>query len=130
MRIFAILLSGVVFPVMSLAAEAPKPTIVEQLMPFAFIFLIFYFLVIRPQGKKYKRHIDFLSKIKKGDEVLTASGILGKVEGITNQFVTLEVAQGVKIKVVKSQVQSHYEKEAQGSVQLKTNSKTLAKTHR
>lgn len=87
------------------AGAVPQPGIFEQvIMPFGFVFLIFYFLIIRPQSKRQKKHQDFVGGLKRGDSVLTSSGILGTVEGITEQFVTLEIAEGVRIKMLKAQV--------------------------
>lgn len=86
------------------ASGAAQPSAFEMFVPFIFIFVIFYFLIIRPQAKRQKEHQKFLSEVKRGDEVVTASGILGRVEGITEQFVTLEVADGVKIKMLRSQI--------------------------
>lgn len=88
---------------------APKPNAFEQLFPFLLIGLVFYFLLIRPQQRKYKQHGSFLSKIKRGDEVLTSSGIYGKIEGLTDSFVILEVAENVRIRVAKSQIASYTE---------------------
>lgn len=84
------------------AAEGPG--LVMQLMPFLIMFFIFYFLVMRPQVKKQKTHQDFLTKLKRGDRVLTNSGIFGTIEGLTDKYVTLEVAKGVKIRVLKAYV--------------------------
>lgn len=87
------------------AQGAPQPGILEQIViPFGFVFIIFYFLIIRPQSKRQKKQQEFLTALKRGDEVITASGILGKIEGITDQFVTLEVADGVRIKMLRAQV--------------------------
>jgi preprotein translocase subunit YajC len=83
---------------------AAQPGFLEMMVPFIFIFVVFYFLIIRPQGKKQKEHQNFLSAIKRGDEVITASGILGRIEGITDQYITLEVADGVRIKMLRNQV--------------------------
>lgn len=80
------------------------PSMVMQLMPFLIMFFIFYFLVMRPQVKKQKTHQDFITKLKRGDRVLTNSGIFGTIEGLTDKYVTLEVAQGVKIRVLKTYV--------------------------
>ncbi|MEY4616172.1 MAG: hypothetical protein RJB66_1132 [Pseudomonadota bacterium] len=86
---------------------APKqPGAIEMMLPFIFVFAIFYFLVIRPQVKRQKAHHKFVSELKKGDEVITSSGILGTIEGLTDRFVTLEIAEGVSIKVLRSQVAS------------------------
>jgi preprotein translocase subunit YajC len=88
---------------------APAPSAIEQFLPFIVVFVIFYFLIIRPQGKKVKVHSDFISKLKRGDSVLTSSGILGTIEGLTEKFVTLEVADGVRIRILKSQISSSSE---------------------
>lgn len=98
-------LMAIMLPLAAFANQPAKPGILEQVViPFGFVFLIFYFLIIRPQGKRQKTHLDYLSNLKRGDEVLTASGILGRVEGLTEKFITLEVADGVRIKMLKSQV--------------------------
>jgi preprotein translocase subunit YajC len=68
--------------------------------------VIFYFLLIRPQQKKAKEHQALISKIGVGDEVVTTGGILGKVTEVGDSFVTIEVADGVRIKVQKFQVGS------------------------
>lgn len=86
---------------------APKqPGAMEMLFPFILVFAIFYFLVIRPQVKRQKVHQKFISELKRGDEILTTSGIFGTIEGLTDRFVTLEVADGVSIKVLRSQIAS------------------------
>jgi len=85
----------------------PKgPGAFEQLMPFVFIFVIFYFLLIRPQQKRAKTHQDFLTKMKRGDSVLTSGGILGTIEGLTDQFATLEIANNVRIRILRAQIVS------------------------
>ena len=68
--------------------------------------VIFYFLLIRPQQKKAKEHQALVSKLSSGDEVVTTGGILGKVIEVGDSFVTLEVAEGVRVKVQKFQVGS------------------------
>lgn len=85
---------------------AKQPGALEMMLPFVFVFAIFYFLVIRPQVKRQKTHQKFITELKRGDEVITTSGILGTIEGITDRFVTLEVADNVSIKVLRSQVAS------------------------
>ncbi|GIL17849.1 MAG: hypothetical protein BroJett040_16000 [Oligoflexia bacterium] len=83
---------------------AQQPSVIEMFLPFVFIFGIFYLFVIRPQGKKMKEHDKFVNELKRGDAVVTNSGILGTIDGMTDQFVTLEVADGVKIKMLKKQI--------------------------
>lgn len=68
--------------------------------------VIFYFLLIRPQQKKAKEHQALVSKLASGDEVVTTGGILGKVTEVGDSFVTIEIAEGVRIKVQKFQVGS------------------------
>lgn len=75
------------------------------LMMVVFI-VIFYFLLIRPQQKKAKEHQAMVSKLSAGDEVVTSGGILGKIVEIGDTFVTLEVADGVRIKIQRFQVTS------------------------
>ena len=86
---------------------APKPTAIEQFFPFILLGLFFYFILIRPQQKKAKSHNQFLAGLKRGDEVLTTGGIFGSIEGLTDQFVILEVAENVRIRIMKSQIASH-----------------------
>lgn len=85
-------------------ATGAQPSTLEMFVPFIFIFVIFYFLIIRPQSKRQKDHQKFLSEVKRGDEIVTSSGILGRVEGINDQFVTLEIADGVKVKMLRNQI--------------------------
>ncbi|MEK6705985.1 MAG: preprotein translocase subunit YajC [Bdellovibrionota bacterium] len=83
---------------------APQVSMLMQLFPFLAIFGVIYFLMIRPQQKRMKEQQSMLSSLKHGDEVITSSGILGKITGITDKFVTLEIADNVRIKVLKSQI--------------------------
>lgn len=93
-------------PAMAQAAPGGAPPAIMQFVPFIFLFVVMYFLVIRPQSKRQKDHQAFVSGLKRGDEVVTSSGILGRIEGLTDQFVTLEIAPSVRIKVLRSQVAS------------------------
>lgn len=81
-----------------------QPSIFEMFLPLIFIFVIFYFLIIRPQSKKMKEQDKMLSELKRGDDVVTSSGILGRIEGLTDVVVTLEIADGVRIKVLRKQI--------------------------
>lgn len=83
---------------------AQQPSSLEMFLPFIAIFVIFYFLIIRPQSKRLKEQESFISQLKRGDAVVTASGILGTVDGLTEQFVTLEIAQGVKVKMLRKHI--------------------------
>lgn len=83
---------------------AAQPSAIEMFLPFGIILVIFYFMIIRPQSKKMKEHQSLLENIKRGDAVITTGGILGTIDGMTEQYVTLEVAPGVKIKMLKKQI--------------------------
>ncbi|MBU0681217.1 MAG: preprotein translocase subunit YajC [Proteobacteria bacterium] len=73
-------------------------------VPMILIFVVFYFLLIRPQQKKARQQQDFLGALKKGDEVVSSGGIYGKITGLTDTVVTLEIADGIRIKVSRSAI--------------------------
>lgn len=75
-----------------------------QLLPLVLIFVVFYFLLIRPQTKRAKEHREMVAKLQSGDEVVTTGGLLGRITAVGDNFVTLEVANGVAVKVQKFQV--------------------------
>ena len=87
------------------AGASPGGSFAPLLMMVVFI-VIFYFLLIRPQQKKAKEHQAMLAKIAAGDEVVTSGGILGKVVEVGDSFATVEIADGVRIKVQKLQISS------------------------
>lgn len=68
---------------------------------------IFYFLMIRPQQKKAKEHKNFLENLKKGDKIITSGGLYGTITGITDDSVTMEIAEKVRVKVEKSTVAAY-----------------------
>ena len=72
------------------------------------MFGIMYFLVIRPQSKKAKEHQKMLSELKKGDEVATQGGIIGKITGMKDNEVTLQLQEGVRVRVLRSSVTGAY----------------------
>lgn len=86
------------------APTAEQPSFLMSMIPFVVIFGVMYFLMIRPQGKRQREHQKFLSELKRGDEIVTSAGILGRIEGLTEKFVTLEISEGVRVKVLRSQV--------------------------
>jgi preprotein translocase subunit YajC len=87
------------------AGAAPQGDIFTSfLIPMAVIVLGFWFFLIRPQQKRTKEHQQLLGNLAKGDEVVTTSGILGRVKDVGEQFVTLEIAQGVEAKFQKQAV--------------------------
>ena len=68
------------------------------------IFVIFYFLLIRPQQKKAKDHRQFLDNLKRGDKVMTAGGLVGEIISISDQTLTLEIADKVRVEVGRAYV--------------------------
>ena len=74
--------------------------LVIQLAPFLLIFVVFYFLLIRPQQQRMKKHREMVENLRRGDEVVTAGGMIGKVTRIAETEVTVELAEGVRVKVI------------------------------
>lgn len=85
------------------AAATPQNSLV-QFLPLVVVFGIFYFLMIRPQKKKFEEEQELINKLAKGDEIYTKAGFIGTIHGINDKIVDLEVADGVRIKMLKSQV--------------------------
>jgi preprotein translocase subunit YajC len=79
-----------------------------QFIPLIAIFAIFYFLVLRPQSKKAKEHQKMLTELKKGDEVVTQGGIIGKISGLTDSELVLQVQEGVRLRVTRASVTGRY----------------------
>ena len=86
------------------AAGAGGPPALMQFMPIIVMLVVAYFLMMRPQMKKQKEHQAWLSKLERGDEIITSGGILGRIEGMTDLYLTLEIASGVRIKVLRSAI--------------------------
>lgn len=74
------------------------------LLPLVLIFLVFYFLVMRPQKKQRAKHAAFLQTLKVGDDVLSTNGMVGKIASVGEKFITLEISKDVKIKMLKSYI--------------------------
>ena len=85
-------------------AAAQQPSMLASFIPLILIFLIFYFLLIRPQQKKQKEHKVLLDSIQRGDEILSSGGILGKVIKVDNDKLTVEIAKGVNVYIIRSTV--------------------------
>ncbi|MGB5101742.1 MAG: preprotein translocase subunit YajC [Steroidobacteraceae bacterium] len=88
------------------AAGGAQPNAFVQLLPLVLIFVVFYFLLIRPQAKRAKEHKAMVAALGVGDEVVTSGGILGRVTEMGEQFLTVEVADGVRIKVQRHTITS------------------------
>jgi preprotein translocase subunit YajC len=85
-------------------ATQGKPNMLTSLLPLLLVFVVFYFFMIRPQMKKQKELTTFRSAIAKGDKVITTGGIYGKVIDVTDNIVTIEIANDVKVRVDKNAV--------------------------
>jgi len=87
-----------------LAAAAPSggASFFVQTIPLVLVFVIFWFLLIRPQQKRMKEHQAQVAAVKKGDRVVTGGGLIGKVTKVGDTEVEVELAQGVRVQVVKS----------------------------
>jgi preprotein translocase subunit YajC len=88
------------------AAEQPSlfGALVQMLPMLAICYLIFYFMVIKPQESKNKKHKELLEALKKGDSVVTTSGIIGKVSGVEGDHVALEISPNIKVKFLRSHI--------------------------
>lgn len=73
-------------------------------LPLILLFVVFYFLLIRPQQKRAKQQKQFIENLKKGDDVVTSGGLYGKITGLTDTTVTIEIAEKVRVKVAKNAV--------------------------
>ena len=87
-------------------AEAPSGTaiIMQQLLMFVPIILIFYFLLIRPQQKRAKAHREMVAAVARGDTVVTSGGLIGKVTKVADGELTVELADNVRVQIVRSMV--------------------------
>lgn len=88
------------------ATQATPEGSLLSLVPLILIFVIFYFLLMRPQIKRAKEHKKMVEAISKNDEIVTSGGLLGRVTKVDESFLTVEVAQGVRIKLQKQSVAS------------------------
>ena len=97
-------MTGIAWAAEAAAPAASGAAMFSQFVPLILIFVVFYFLLIRPQQKKTKDHQNYLANLKRGDKVITGGGIYGQITGLTDNVVTLEVAEGVRIKVSRSAI--------------------------
>jgi len=91
-------------PAWAQAAGAPASSPIMTVLPLLLIFVVFYFLLIRPQSKRAKEHREMVAKLAAGDEVVTNGGVLGRIGEVGELFVTLQVSSGVSIQVQKVQI--------------------------
>jgi preprotein translocase subunit YajC len=92
-----------------MAEQAPGGgSFMALLFPIFLMFIVIYFMMIRPQQKELKRHQDLVTNLKKGDEIVTKGGIIGKVAAVSDHTVSIEVSRDVKLRVLKGQVAGLY----------------------
>lgn len=77
-------------------------SLILQFLPIILIFLIMYFLILRPQRQRQKRHQEMIANIRRGDTVVTNGGLIGKVAKVEENELQVELAEGVKVKVMRS----------------------------
>lgn len=92
---------------------APQGCAYANLIPILLMFGVIYFLLIRPQQKQQAEHQQHLAALKKGDEVVTQGGIIGRVHAVTDKHVTLEVGRDQKIRFMKSHIAGPYAESAE-----------------
>ena len=85
----------------------------QTLIFFGVMILVFWLLIIRPQQKQRKKQDEFLASLKNGDKVVTAAGLIGRIVTMAGDVVTLELAKDVRVKIVKSQVVSHFTEQSE-----------------
>jgi preprotein translocase subunit YajC len=98
------LLDLIISPAAAQAAPAQQGSPVSLLVMMVLFFAVFYFMAIRPQMKRAKEHRALLSGLSKGDEVLTNGGVAGRIDDLGESFVTVEIADGVKVKIQKNAI--------------------------
>ena len=99
---------------------APGQSPLGGILPILVVFMVFYFFVIRPQGKRRKEHEEMLARLKKGDTVATNGGVIGSIFAVTPTEVTLEVADKTKIRVLRAQIAGIYSPASAGSNEEKS----------
>ncbi len=87
---------------------AGGPAMLISFVPFILIFVLFYFLLVRPQQQKAKQRKAMIDNLKKGDRVTTMGGLVGTVTNFSADMLTLQIAEGVRVKVVRSHIQDLY----------------------
>ena len=97
-------MNSLIPPAWAQGAPASPASQIPFLLVMAAIFVMFYLVLWRPQQKKQKEHQTLISKLSAGDEVVTTGGLLGKITDVGDSFITLEISDGVRIKVQKFQV--------------------------
>jgi preprotein translocase subunit YajC len=92
-------------PAYAQGAGGLSPDLLYQMLPFVLIFVIMYFLILRPQQKRAKQHQDMVKNVRRGDTLITSGGLVGKVTKVVDDDqVEIEIADGVRVRQVRSMV--------------------------
>jgi len=124
-----VILLAVLLPVLAFAQEVattvadgtmpPPPSfgqLLGKMLPmFVLVFFIFYFMVLRPQATRMKAHQQLIGGLKKGDAVVTSGGLIGRVAGVEKEYIVIEVAAGVKVRVESAHILKRQEAVAEKS---------------
>jgi preprotein translocase subunit YajC len=102
----ALISAALALPAVAQAAPAAAPanSLVMQLVMFLPLILIFYFLLIRPQQQRQKKHTAMIAAIKRGDTVVTSGGLIGKVNKVSDTEISVDLAENVRVRVVKGMI--------------------------
>jgi preprotein translocase subunit YajC len=85
------------------AGAAAQPSLFDTMLPLILIVVVFWFLILRPQNKKMKEHREMVNNVSRGDTVVTAGGLIGKVAKVKDENeIEVDIAEGVRVRVVKS----------------------------
>lgn len=88
-----------------------------SMMPILLMVVVFYFLLIRPQQKKAKEHRAMLSALKVGEEIVTSGGLLGRITGLSDRIITIEVAEKIRLRVLRSHILGRKDEIKEGEVE-------------
>ena len=99
-----VIFAGLSLPALAQDAPAAGPGVLTQVMFFLPLILIFYFLLIRPQQQRAKKHREMVENVKRGDTVVTSGGLIGKVTKVGDTELTVELAENVRVRVIKAMV--------------------------
>ena len=95
---------NLIFPKAYAQEAAGQPSMTYNLILFGGMFVLFYLILWRPQSKRAKEHKDLITSVSKGDEIMTSGGLMGKVANVTDDYIAVEVAENVVLKLQKSSV--------------------------
>lgn len=89
----------------------------EQFLILPLMFAVFYFLLIRPQVKRQREHQEMLKKLDKGDSVVTRGGLVGKITGVTDNMLVIELQEKVRVRVLRSHVEGKFQPGVSGATE-------------